>query len=160
LPPAEHALSRGAPRVGDAERGVTSPLDDAFDDVVAALADSGSYLRGHRFFADDENRASGYLYLVNVLMARLEEHAIYDVEQPYFRVIDRRTREGSDNPDQRYLVSAVRGGETYRIWGTRGSARRLEFQIYSGDPYLAGGGRTGSFLSFDDLELAADGAFE
>ena len=36
----------------------------------------------------------------------------------------------------------------------------MEFQIYAGDPYLEGGGRTGSFLSFDDLVLADDGSFE
>jgi hypothetical protein len=135
-----------------------TPLHDAFDDFTAALSEAGAFVRDHPFTADPENRASGYAFLISVLMARLEENVAYDADQPYFRVIDRRTREGSDNPDQRYLIAPVRGGESYRVWGRLGSARRLELQIYSGDPYL--GGRTGSFLTFEDLVVAEDGSFE
>ncbi|QIX26493.1 hypothetical protein ncot_07650 [Nocardioides sp. JQ2195] len=49
-------------------------------------------------------------------------------------------------------------GETYRVWGTIGDARRLEFQVYAGDPYL--NGRMASYLAFEDLDVEEDGTFE
>jgi hypothetical protein len=139
---------------------VITDLESAFHDLLAALGESSDFLRAHPFYDDEENRASGYAFLVSVLLARLEEDVISDAEFPFFRVIDRRTREGADNPDQRYLVALVMGGKTYRIWGKLGSARRLEFQVYAGDPYLSDGGRSASFLTFEDLTVGDDGSFE
>ena len=64
-------------------------------------------------------------------------------------------------PDQRYLyLLTLRGGERYRIWGTRGSATRVDLQIYVGNPDLPGsGGRSASFLNVEDITFAGDGAF-
>ena len=42
-----------------------------------------------------------------------------------------------------------------------GSARRVDLQIYAGDPYVPGsGGRAASFLTFEQIEFNADGRFE
>ena len=99
--------------------------------------------------------------MASLLIARIEEQVISDPAFPFFRVIDPRSREGADNPDQRYLVSLVTGGATYRVWGNVGSARRVEFQVYAGNPYLTGGGgRTASFLTFEDLIVGDQGSFE
>jgi hypothetical protein len=140
---------------------VAAPHESAFDELVSALADSAAFVRSHPFYADDENQASGYAFLVSMLLSRLEERVVFDTDQPYFRILDPRIREGGDNPDQRYLIARLVGGETYRIWGTLGTARRLDVQIYAGDPYIAGsGGRSASFLNFEQIEFADDGSFE
>jgi len=139
---------------------VDDALADASDDVVAALEDSIAFLRAHPSYADPSQRPAALAFLMSVLTARIEEDVVGDPDFPFFRVIDRRTREGGDNPDQRYLVTPVTGGATYRIWGTLGSATRLELQVYAGVPYLGTGGGTGSFLAFEDLQVDEHGAFE
>jgi hypothetical protein len=136
-------------------------LEHAYDDFVTAMGDAVRELRAHRFYADPTERAAAHGSLTKVITARIEEHLVWDPDFPWFRVIDRRTGEGADNADQRYLVARVTGGAAYRVWGTLGSARRLEFQTYCGHPYLdAGNGRSGSFLTFEDLDVAPDGSFE
>lgn len=140
---------------------MTAPHESAFAELVAALTDSAAYVEQHPFYADAENQASGYAFLVSMLLSRLEERVVFDTEQPYFRILDPRIREGGDNPDQRYLIARLVGGETYRIWGTLGGARRLDVQIYAGDPYIAGsGGRSASFLNFEQITFGDDGSFE
>ena len=139
---------------------MSAPLDPAFDDFLDAIGESVAFLRKHPFYEQAENRASANAFLTNVVVARIEENLVWDADFPFFRVIDPRSREGADNADQRYLVSRVTGGATYRIWGKVGSARRLEFQVYAGNPYLEGGGRSASSLTFEDLDVADDGAFE
>jgi hypothetical protein len=136
-------------------------LEAAFDDFVAAIGTSAAFVRQHPFYRDPENRAAAYSFLTSMVVARIEEDVVCDARYPFFRIVDPRVREGGDNPDQRYLISPMLGGATYRLWGRVGSARRLDFQVYAGDPYLReGGGRMASFLSFEDLDMGADGAFE
>jgi len=140
---------------------VSSDLDDAFDAFHASIGGAADFLRGHRFYDDAENRAPAYAFLSSLLIARIEESVISDADFPFFRVIDRRSREGSDNPDQRYLVARLRGGAMYRVWGTVGSATRVELQVYAGNPYLPGSvGRSASNLAFEDLAVDGDGRFE
>src|SRR5687767_8056724 len=111
-------------------------LDRAWDGLTAAIATSTDVVREHPFFADVSQQVGGYRFLVAMLIARLEEHVVFDPRQPTFRVIDPRTREGGDNADQRYLSTRLIGGETYRVWGRLGSARRVEVQIYAGAPFV------------------------
>ncbi len=137
-----------------------TPLDDAFDALVASLADAARSVRSHPFFADAENQPSGYRFVLSMLIARLEEEVIFDPDFPSLRSVDVRIREAGDNPDQRYWTSRLRGGETYRIWGNVGTARRTDVQIYAGIPAQPGGGRSASFLDFESLDIAPDGSFE
>ena len=140
---------------------MSSSLEAAFDDFVAAITESVGYLKRHPFYQEPENRAAAYAFLVSMTIARLEEDVIFDADYPYFRILDTRIREGGDNPDQRYLISTLNGADVYRIWGTLGSARRIDLQIYSGDPYVpASGGRAASFLTFEQITLGDDGSFE
>jgi hypothetical protein len=141
--------------VGDTE------LDRAWNALTAAIATSTSFVREHPFFADDDHQVPAYRFVLAMLIARLEEHVVFDPGQPTFRVIDPRTREGGDNADQRYLSTRLVGGDTYRIWGRVGSARRVEVQIYAGAPFVLGsGGRMASYLTFEQLDVDAAGNFE
>jgi len=110
-------------------------------------------------FSRGEDQGGAYLHLARMLIRSLEEQVIQDPDFPYFRILDTRIREGGDNPDQRYLFSRIRGGETYRIWGNRGSAARVEFQLYAGEPW-AGQGHVAGFLDFDTVHFGKDGSFE
>ena len=58
-----------------------------------------------------------YAFLLHMLIGHLGEDLLFDPDFPTFRVIDPRTRSGGDNADQRYLMSRVTGGETYRPAG-------------------------------------------
>ena len=137
-----------------------TPLDDAFDGLVGALAEAARSVRAHPSFADPENRPSAYQFVLSMLIARLEEEVIFDPDFPNLRSVDVRIREAGDNPDQRYWTSRLRGGATYRIWGNVGTARRVDVQIYAGIPAQSGGGRSAGFLDFESLDLAPDGSFE
>jgi hypothetical protein len=135
-------------------------LDAAFDGLIEAMAEATRSLRAHPFFADADNQTSGYRFVLSMLMARLEEEVIFDPDFPSLRSVDVRIREAGDNPDQRYWTSRLRGGETYRIWGNVGTARRVDVQIYAGIPAQQGGGRSASFLDFESIDVAPDGSFE
>ncbi|MCB0994507.1 MAG: DUF1214 domain-containing protein [Acidimicrobiales bacterium] len=139
---------------------MSDDLDDAFDALVAALGEAAASVRAHPFFADDENRVSAYRFVLSMLIARLEEDVIFDPDFPSLRSVDTRIREAGDNPDQRYWTTRIRGGETYRVWGRRGTARRVDVQVYAGLPAQAGSGRSVGFLAFEDLQIDADGSFE
>ena len=46
------------------------------------------------------------------------------------RIINPNNKTGRDNPDQRYLIAILDGNHHYRIWGSRGTSRRLDFVLY------------------------------
>ena len=60
---------------------------------------------------------------------------------------------GMECPDCIYVGSALKGGATYRLWGSRGSARYVGLQIMSGM------GSTSNAL-IDEFELGPGGEFE
>ncbi|KRF14628.1 hypothetical protein [Nocardioides sp. Soil796] len=134
-------------------------LAESFDGFVETIGRLADELRDDELYSSPENRASAHRFLLGMTIARLEEHVLFEPDFPFFRVLDTRIREGGDNSDQRYLISRLNPGETYRIWGTLGDAQRLEVQIYAGDPYL-GSGRMASYLAAEDLQVREDGTFE
>lgn len=135
-------------------------LEAAHDRLVRAVAEAGEIVKRHPFYRDPVNRASGFAFLSSMLIAALEEDVIQDPDFPLFRILDFRIREGGDNPDQRYAFTRIRGDATYRIWGRLGGQRGLELQVYAGEPWRKGGGRSVSTLVFEDIAFDADGRFE
>lgn len=135
-------------------------MEAAYERFSVAVREAGEIVKRHPFYRDPINRASGFAFISSMLIATLEEDLIQDVDHPLFRVLDFRIREGGDNPDQRYLFTRVRGDATYRIWGRLGKQRGLEFQLYAGEPWRKGGGRSVSTLASRDLKLDDEGRFE
>lgn len=135
-------------------------LAAAYDRFALAVREAGEIVKRHPFYRDPKNRASGFAFITGMLIATLEEDVVQDADHPLFRVLDFRIREGGDNPDQRYLFAQVRGDATYRIWGTLGKQRGLEFQLYAGEPWRKNGGRSVSTLPFEEIVFDADGRFE
>ncbi len=142
-------------------RPVASDADDlraAFAELLAQLADGASALESFTAADDADGLARGYLHLGRTMIRGLEEHLLRDPDHPLSRVLDDRIRTGGDNPDQRYLFAPVRGGKRYRVWGRKGSATRIELQLYSREPY--GGEDVGvGYLPDDGIVFDADGAF-
>ena len=136
------------------------PMEQSFDRFIGALQDSAAFVKHHPFYQDAENRAAGMAYISSMAIRTLEEDVVLDPDYPFFRILDFRIREGGDNPDQRYLFAPVRGGQAYRIWGTLGKQRRIDFQLYAGDPYIKGGGRVVSNLAMENMSFGKDGTFE
>jgi hypothetical protein len=136
-------------------------MEQAFDSLAGEVARSAGWLRDHPFYDDPLDRAAGHMFLVSMLVTRLEEDVLHDPDFPTFRIVDPRIREGGDNPDQRYLISRLRGGEAYRIRGRLGAEQRIDLQIYAGDPYVLGsGGRSAGYLAHEQLTIGAGGEFE
>jgi len=135
-----------------------SDLEAGFASFLEALARSEQALRESPSFASDAERAGAYQHLARSVKAAIESEVLQDPDFPYFRIIDFWARQGGDNPDQRYAFTPVRGGEAYRVWGRLGSARRIELQLYAGQPW-AGTGRSAGYLAFEDIAIAPDGSF-
>lgn len=148
--------AEASPAAGDAE----TQLAQALDAFVQMLEHSAQTLQADPAFSGGRNSAAGVAYWAQMLIRTLEEDIIQDADFPFFREVDYRVREGGDNPDQRYLFAPLRGGEQYRIWGTRNGERRLEIQVYTGLPWSAQGGRVAAALSEEELQVQADGSFE
>ncbi len=134
-------------------------LQAAYQQLLDTLQQSEQVIRQSPSFQSEAEQVGAYRHLLRSFMKGIEAGVLQDADFPYFRILDFWLREGGDNPDQRYAFSPIVGGESYRVWGKLGSAVRMELQIYSGRPW-DGSGRSTGFMSFEDIEFAADGSFE
>jgi hypothetical protein len=139
--------------------------------LCGRLAALEELVQGEGTPAAPGQRAIGTRYLTRFLAAGLRVCLeCDDPEHPRFgRMADNAMSWGLDNPDCNYSFARVRGGARYRISGTRGSARHIEFQVntgHLGDGHTPGFGnaaeawRTLSFVSGDELRCDPDGRFE
>jgi hypothetical protein len=144
----------------DAAASSSADLEAGWDALYAAIGKASDFVRSHPFYRDPQNRTSAYSLIVAVLLTVLEMRVVYDPDFPIFHIHDQRIHAAGDNPDQRYSISRIRGGETYRIWGHLRGERRLDVQVYAGNPFVPHQGRSASFLTFEDIHFDPDGAFE
>ena len=133
-------------------------LRAAFTLFLEHLQTQAGRLESYAAASDPEGLARGYQHLGRTIIRGLEEHLLRDPDHPLSRVLDDRVRTGGDNPDQRYLFAPVRGGERYRVWGRKGSASRVELQLYSREPYGAEDVGVG-YLADDEITYNPDGTF-
>ena len=133
-------------------------LHASFEEFIERIRAAEQAVTASPSFGTDVEMAAGYQHIVRSIRKAIEGSILQDADFPYFRILDFWQREGGDNPDQRYAFSPIRGGEPYRIWGSLGSACRVELQLYSGDPW-AQAGRSVGYLAFEDIELDDDGTF-
>jgi len=119
----------------------------AFAERVARLADRVQAL-------PEAERADGYRHAA-MLLRNGFDMAIedFDPDRPHIHWWTRRFKLGWDCPDSLYGISALRGGASYRVSGTRGSVRFLGFQVMDS-------GRTIGNTHDGELETGPDGSFE
>lgn len=147
------------PGFGNDQPTAEDELSKALRNLVTSLEKVETGLRHSPSFRTPEEQAQGYRHLIRSLMKGLESGVLQDPDYPYFRILDHWLKEGGDNPDQRYGFSPVHGGKDYRIWGTLGSAVRMEVQLYAGRAW-DGTGKSVGYLHFQDLAINDDGSFE
>ncbi|HEY3843844.1 MAG TPA: DUF1214 domain-containing protein [Acidimicrobiales bacterium] len=124
--------------------------------LLAALAEAGEFLHSDRIPPGGESDAAGYRHLMVLLALGIDEALrSSDPYEPAIRPgnVDNVLKWGMDCPDALYSGASIRPDATYRIWGHRGSARFLHFQV------MAGIGNIGDVVA-EDLTLAPDGTFE
>ena len=65
-----------------------------------------------------------------------------------------------ENPDNHYLGASLDGKYDYRIWGTRGEAKWISFNLFSGAGFGGGGPGTGATMHEEQMHIESDGTFE
>ena len=128
----------------------------AAGDLIFAAEPEGSEL----------DLAVGVQYLTQQMAKGLKlELEFKDAEYPQIWTLQTPvSKDFGDNPDCNYLVAYIDGGETYRLWGTRGSASWVRLTTRLLDPELgmnyADGVPPGATLAQEDIAFGPDGAFE
>ena len=128
----------------------------AWSDLLARLTEAA-----HAVESDpaDQNRidaAAGIRHLLVLLAAGIDEVLRFDPD-PVLRVQRTTTDDvvtwGMECPDGLYTRAVLRGGESYRLFGNRGTARYVGLQTMNGIAATAN-------ELVDELEMDADGNFE
>ncbi len=100
--------------------------------------------------------AAGFRHLLVLLWIGIDD-ALRREQRPILAVRPSNTdavfKWGMDCPDCIYTGAGLRGGDAYRLWGNRGSARYVGLQT------MAGMATTANVL-LDEIELAPNGDFE
>ena len=131
-------------------------LEQSLDQLAGAVREAGVFVRDHIWFGSEEEQAEAYRHIVRTLINSLESRALAEPDFPFFVSLNHFNKLGMDNSDQRYRIALFEGDGVYRVWGTRGTTRRLDFAVYGPDSMAP----MVDTLSTDDLEVAADGSFE
>jgi hypothetical protein len=148
----------------------TDPADprllsgQAWRELCAALERASQRVLGEGVPDAPRDRAEGFRHLARFLASGLASCVTHDdPDYPVFgRMIDYARPWGLDNPDCLYLYAPLRGKASYRVWGRRGGACWLEFQVNWGhfaNGDIAQWGTIGA-LDGDALLAAPDGSFE
>jgi len=149
-----HSISEAA-KAGDAE------ADDlvsgrAWSHLLDALGKAAEVVSTNSMARNADDLAAGFRHLL-VLMSLGADQALRAEPDPVLAVnpsgVDNVYKWGMDCPDCIYTGAPLRGGESYRIWGNRGSAR------YVGLQSMAGMASSANVL-LDELDLGPDGELE
>lgn len=132
-------------------------LEASFAELSSAITGAGSFVQQHTWYGSPIEQAEAYRHILRTLVTAIELHGLADSDFPFFYEIDPFSKGGMDNTDQRYLMAMLDGAAQYRVWGSRGSSRRLDLSLYPGMDAMASSIAT---LTTESLELDADGNFE
>ena len=142
------------------EQETTNAAWDRFAEDVAEL---GHLVESAPFNRDEQTAAAGYRHLARFLAAFLAEFTDFrNAEYPQFtRFPNSVARIGWDNPDNPYLVFAVRGDHTYRLLGNTTNFDLVTINVYSGmlGHTPVSDIRTISSIASDDLDIDENGDF-
>ena len=149
----------------------SSPMDDVTKRVVDGtawrefcdlLADAGEVVLAEDNPDSPLDRAEGFRMLTRLLRGALESQLEFgNPEHPNLICNCHETiKIVGENPDNRYLGASLDGRYDYRIWGTRGDAKWISFNLFSGAGFGGGGPGTGSTLHEEQMHVEPDGTFE
>jgi hypothetical protein len=129
---------------------------EAWNHLLEKLKRAGEVVLSDSVPNDPVGMASGFRHLLVLLGVGIDELLRRGLDRvPAIKPsgMDAAYKWGMECPDCIYVGSALRGGNAYRLWGNRGSARYVGLQV------MAGMGSTANAL-IDEFELDADGNFE
>lgn len=148
-----HSISEAAVSSG----GVDVDLPAAWRHLLERLEAAGGLVTSDPLNRNNVDFASGMRHLMVLLAVGIDEALRGDADPPVLSVERTSTDDiltwGMECPDCVYHRARLRGGETYRLYGNRGTAR------YVGLPTMDGIASTTNCL-VDELESDADGNFE
>jgi hypothetical protein len=134
----------------------------AWQEFCTLLADAGQVILADGNPDDPLTRAEGFRMLTRLLRGALE--AQLENGRPTHPGLVCTCHETikivAENPDNRYLGAAIDGQYDYRIWGTRGAAQWISFNLFSGGGFGGGGPGTGATLHEEQMHVEPDGTFE
>jgi len=144
-----------AARAGDATaEDLTSRR--AWDHLLASLRDAADVVSSHAGSGNDTDLASGFRHLL-VLLGLGVDQALRSEPDGVLAVkpsnVDNVYKWGMDCPDCIYTGAPLRGGESYRVWGSRGTARYVGLQSMAGMVSSAN-------VLVDELELGPNGELD
>jgi hypothetical protein len=134
----------------------------AWGEFCDLLADAGDAILAEGNPADPLDRAEGFRMLTRLLRGALETKLEYGrPTQPQLICTCHETiKIVGENPDNHYLSASLDGKYDYRIWGTRGEAKWLSFNLFSGGGFGGGGPGTGATMHEEQMHIEPDGSFE
>jgi hypothetical protein len=129
---------------------------EAWNHLLEKLKRAGEVVLSDSVPNEPVDMASGFRHLLVLLGVGIDELLRRGLDRvPAIKPsgMDAAYKWGMECPDCIYVGSALKGGNSYRLWGNRGSARYVGLQV------MAGMGSSANAL-IDEFELDADGNFE
>lgn len=126
-------------------------LQESYQAFAESVEQAGAFVEQHQWYGSDREQAEAYRHILRTLVSSIELHAMSDTDFPYFHEMNPFSKGGMDNSDQRYLTVLLDGEAEYRVWGNRGSSRRLDFTLYK-----AGSPMAPSYATLSSDKLIAD----
>ncbi|MFK8050439.1 MAG: hypothetical protein AB8B81_18605 [Halioglobus sp.] len=126
-------------------------LEDSFQEFAKAIEQAGSFVQQHQWYGSPAEQAEAYRHILRGLISAIELQAMSDPDFPYFHEVNPFSKSGMDNSDQRYLITLLNGEASYKVWGNRGTSRRLDFTLYQGSAPMAS-----SFATLTTEQLVSD----
>ncbi len=134
----------------------------AWREFCDMLADAGEVILADGNPDDPLDRAEGFRMLTRLLRGALENKLEHGrATDPQLVCTCHETiKIVGENPDNHYLGASLDGRYDYRIRGTRGDARWISFNLFSGAGFGGGGPGTGATLHEEQMHIEPDGTFE
>ncbi len=134
----------------------------AWREFCDLLADAGEAILADGNPVDPLTRAEGFRMLTRLLRGALESNLEYGrATQPELICTCHETiKIVGENPDNHYLGTSLDGQYDYRIRGTRGEAKWISFNLFSGAGFGGGGPGTGATMHEEQMSIEPDGSFE
>ncbi|HEX3795988.1 MAG TPA: DUF1214 domain-containing protein [Acidimicrobiales bacterium] len=134
----------------------------AWSEFCDLLRDAGEAVLSEGNPSDPLDRAEGFRMLTRLLRCALESKLEYGrPTQPQLICTCHETMKiVGENPDNHYLGTSLDGAYDYRIWGTRGDAKWISFNLFSGGGFGGGGPGVGATLHEEQMQIGPDGSFE
>jgi hypothetical protein len=134
----------------------------AWREFCDLLADAGAAILADGNPADPLDRAEGFRMLTRLLRGALESKLEYgrSALPELICTCHETIKIVGENPDNHYLGASLDGKYDYRIWGTRGEAKWISFNLFSGAGFGGGGPGTGATMHEEQMHIEPDGTFE